>query len=940
VTSLVASSAETAIGGYTIHGVLGRGGMGVVYRATHPDRDEQVALKVIAPSAEWDETAQSRFKREIRAARAVSHRHILPVYDAGEADGRLFVAMKLVESGDLGTLLRHEGRLAPPRVIAILRQVAGALDAAHAHGLVHRDVKPGNVLVEESGGWGNAYLADFGVTTVAFTGDAAAAMTGTVGYSAPEQIRGETVDARGDVYALGCVLYECLTGHLPFERRDAMATLWGHLYDDAPAPSTLVADLPARLDAVMRRALAKDPRDRYASAGAFAEAAATSLAAEHGPEAEEPEPELQLPIPPTTFVGRERELVEASAGLRLTRMLTVTGPGGAGKTRFALELAQREAAGYPDGVFACFLASLRDPSLVSTTVCQALGVQESPDQTALDALSAHLSDRRLLLLVDNVEHVREGLSDLEALLRMASGLTVITTSRERLRFPGEAAYALPALGDDDSVLFFCDRSGLDASETVEAICARLDGLPLALELAAARAEALTPEALLDLLSRRLDALEGDPEADPRQETLRATIKWSYDLLSDDEKRLFAALSVFAGGCTLEAAEQVCRASEKSLQLLVDKSLLQFTDGRYSMLETIREFAAERLQDSGEESACRLAHAEWFVDLAERLGPGADQTHSQNLFDGLERELGNFREALAWAAGSSRADVQLSIAGALRTFLWIRGPFVEGRGWLEDALASDPSAYPVLRARALMGAASLAFRQQDQTTAEAQWREAAELYRQLDDGPLLGRALSCLHLVVTNRGDYIQAEGLFEEALPLARQADDLTLARLLSDGGLRRLLQGDYEAAAALFRESLERARSLDNLHLETASLLNLGVCTMAEGRVAEARPHVEDSVRRASQLGDAMVVVYCLETFAALNAAAGAATSAARLLGAAAQQLQREGGALEPFFSNMRERAFSCAREALGPDTFAAEYSTGSAMSLDEAVAYALGED
>jgi non-specific serine/threonine protein kinase len=849
VTSLVASSAETAIGGYSIHGVLGRGGMGVVYRATHPDRDEPVALKVIAPSAEWDENAQSRFELEIRAARAVSHRHILPVYDAGEADGRLFVAMKLAESGDLGTLLRHEGRLAPPRVIAILRQVASALDAAHAHGLVHRDVKPGNVLVEESAGWGNAYLADFGVTTVAFTGDAAAALTGTVGYSAPEQIRGETMDARGDVYALGCVLYECLTGHLPFECRDAMATLWAHLYDDAPAPSTLVADLPARLDAVMRRALAKDPRDRYASAGAFAEAAATSLAAEHDPETEEPEPESQLPIPPTTFVGRERELAEASAGLRLTRMLTVTGPGGAGKTRFALELAQREAAGYPDGVFACFLASLRDPSLVSTTVCQALGVQESSDQSALDALSAHLSDRQLLLLVDNVEHVREGLSDLEALLRRTTGLTVITTSRERLRFPGEAPYALPALGDDESVLLFCDRSGLDASETVEAICARLDGLPLALELAAARAETLTPEALLDLLSRRLDALAGDPEGDPRQETLRATIRWSYDLLSDDEKRLFAGLSVFVGGCTLEAAEEVCRASEESLQSLVDKSLLLFTDGRYSMLETIREFAAEQV--SGDDTALEESHLTWLADTiyARRL---RISRRDPDAFAFAFDELENIRSALTYAVKAGlTVPAQRLWTGA--AYLWlVHGRLAEGDRWGMQ-VAAMPSERTELFGKALLVAGEFPRFMGELDRALQLKREGLAVLEALPPDDQEGqRSLAACH---TDTADVLSRLSRLEEAEAHASRA--LAIRTQLGEaGGIAHALMGlaEVESRSGRHEQALVRYEEAQRMWTEAGSVENadwalasLGYERRALGDLAGARAALEDVLRRQS---------------------------------------------------------------------------------------------
>ncbi|HEU0303216.1 MAG TPA: protein kinase [Gaiellaceae bacterium] len=927
---------DTLLGGYRLGRVIGRGGMGVIYRATHPQRDEPVALKVISPDGEWDEEAPGRFAREIRAARAVAHRHILPVYEAGEADGRFFVAMKLVERGDLGSMLRREGRLAPAVAVAIVAQVAKALDAAHAHGLVHRDVKPGNVLLDDGEGWGHAYLADFGVTRMAFSGDAATALTGTVGYSAPEQIRGETVDARSDVYGLGCVLYECLTGELPFERRDAIATLWAHLHDDPPAASALVPELPAALADVLARALAKDPRDRYPSAGAFAEAAAASLEPEREPAVEEPE--SQLPVPLTSFLGRERELAEAGAGLRSSRLVTVTGPGGAGKTRFALELAQREESDYPDGAFACFLAPLRDAGLVTASICRTLGVRESPGQSALEALAAHLAGKRLLLLIDNFEHVQGSVSDLEALIRRAPGLTVLATSRERLRVNTEAPYALPPLGDDEAVLLFCERAGLDPEETVEAICARLDGLPLAIELAAARSRTLSPDQLLELLSHRLDLLEAGTDADPRQQTLRATIEWSYELLTESERRLFGRLSVFAGGCTLEAAEAVCEADPNALQSLLDKSLLRFTGDRYWMLETIREYAAERLHASGKEDDVRRAHAEWFVALAERIAPEVDRRHSPHLLEELERERANFRAVVAHAKRVNAPTLQLRLAIALRQFLYTRGPFAEGRSWFEDGLEGIGDSDPALRARGAMGAGNLAYRQGDHDAAEALWSETVEVYRAGDDRSLLGRALTSLGLMATGRGNHERGRDLLEEAVAhLRATGDDAGLPRALNSLGVLELADGNRGRASALFGETLTLAREEGAIDLVCLSSLNLGLCAMADGLSQDARRLVSESLTRSLELGDAILGIYCLETLAALSASEDACSKAARLLGAAGAHLEQAGGSLEPYFAEMREKTLATLTDRLGATALAEECSLGEELTLEEAAVLAL---
>jgi predicted ATPase/class 3 adenylate cyclase len=305
-----------------------------------------------------------------------------------------------------------------------------------------------------------------------------------------------------------------------------------------------------------------------------------------------------LPTPASSFLGREEELYAADHFLRETRLLTISGPGGAGKTRFSLELARRAReerfSDYQDGVFSCFFSSLRDSTLVLATIAHTLSVREQPGQGALQTLSSHLEGKQMLLLLDNLEHLLEAAPELSELLSACSGLTLLCTSRELLRVTGERSYALPPLQEDEGVSLFCERAQVDPSEDITVLCSRLEGLPLAIELAAARARILTPAQLLERLSFRLDLLKAGRDADPRQQTLRATIEWSYDLLSAEEQELFARLAVFSGGCTLEAAEDVAGADLDLLQSLCDKSVLRFTGGRYWMLETIREYAGEWL----------------------------------------------------------------------------------------------------------------------------------------------------------------------------------------------------------------------------------------------------------------------------------------------------------------------------------------------------------
>ena len=651
----------TTLAGFRVEALVGRGGMGAVYRATEEALGRKVALKVIAPELAQNERFRKRFLSESRIAASLDHPHVVPIYRSGDEGGLLFLAMRYVEGTDLAKLLAAERMLELRRALSLLEQVAEALDAAHAKGLVHRDVKPSNVLIAEAAGNEHCYLADFGLTkrTASLSGVSDAGdVLGTLGYVPPEQITGDEVDARSDVYSLGCVLYECLTGQSPFPRATDVALLWAHVHEEPIPLSRAGPELPPELDPVLARALAKDPPSRYRSAGDLIRACFEPGASGT---TDGTTPRTNLPHPLSSFVGRHAELGEVLYRIEGgARLLTLTGPGGSGKTRLALEAAFSLVPENAAGVFWVGLAGLRDPTVVTETIAQTLG--------AKDGLAEHIRGRELLLVLDNLEQVIESAPELSSLLERCPNLTLLVTSRELLRVRGEVEYPVPPLVEQEAVELFCQRSGLGPSDEIKELCARLDSLPLALELAAARAKALSVAQILERLSGRLDLFRGARDADPRQQTLRATIEWSHDLLSEGEQRLFRRLSVFAGGCMLEAAEEVCDADADTLQSLLEKSLLRYSNARYSMLETIREYATDKLHVLEERDALCDRHAEHYFDLARRAETEFDGARQTPWLERVSAERDNLRMALDWSQQSGDHEAALRAALVISAIL--------------------------------------------------------------------------------------------------------------------------------------------------------------------------------------------------------------------------------------------------------------------------------
>ncbi len=627
-----------------------------------------------------------------------------------------------------------------------------------------------------------------------------------------------------------------------------------------------------------------------------------------------------LPRPASSFVGRERELAEILARIEGgARLLTLTGPGGSGKTRLAIEAASTLVSEYKAGVFWVGLAALRDPSLVTETIAQTLG--------AKDGIAEHVGERELLLLLDNLEQVVEAAPELVSLLERAPNLTLLITSRELLRVRGEVEYPVPPLAEPEAVSLFCERAQTEPSEEIVELCARLDNLPLAVELAAARTRALTPGQVLERLSQRLDLLRGGRDADPRQQTLRATIEWSRELLSAEERRLFTRLSIFAGGCTLDAAEEVCDADLETLQSLVEKSLLRFSGGRYWMLETIREYAAERLDETGERAELGKRHAEFFTRVIE----AQPRMRKADLVVELAGDEGNFRAALAFAGGGRDPDLALRLAGALWRFWWIRDQDEEARMWLEEANVNGESGPAPLRAEVLRGLGVVVDGLGDPARGQELEEEALGLYREIGDREGIAACLNNLGRFALEQGDLERAKSLLEDSIECFEQLDaDMSLAPRsnLAEALVRRR---EFAKARGLFQEVLAGAVR-ENDALAVADIrLQLAWIACFEHSYEDAAQLVREVLPTYVRIAASLDSARCMFVAALISAGRGRLDDAARLVGAASATRQRLGR--PALLEDMYAHPFQTLEQELGRERYAAAHDDGAAMSFEKAI-------
>jgi predicted ATPase len=643
-----------------------------------------------------------------------------------------------------------------------------------------------------------------------------------------------------------------------------------------------------------------------------------------------------LPVVSTPFLGRDQELATVTALLArdAIRLLTLTGAGGAGKTRLAIQAAAALAENYPDGVWWVSLASLRDPALVLPEAERVLDCRER--------LSEHIGDRRMLLVLDNFEQVVRAAHEVAELLAACPHLEAIVTSRERLHVSGEQIYAVPPLEEADGAALFTERAAAIKPDStpdtaVALICRRLDNLPLAIELAAARVNVLSPVAILERLGERLPLLTGGPgDAPERQRTLRATIDWSYQLLAAEEQRLLARLAVFTGGCTSEAAEYVCEADLERLASLVDKSLLRHTEGRYWMLETIREYALT-LDRAVEYDTTMRRLGEYLVELVESPlnGTTTAQEGATKRLRELAPEFENVRTALAWAlaAGEGELAVRLAINAG---WSFAAGRFVyEQAGWLNEALQM-PGVSPRTRASGLhVAAVNASFRGDYQRASELS-TESLAIARELGDDDLVAENLTALGWAAWGRGDYALGRVYYEECIALAKRmpSAERTCKALHGLGELERRA-GKLERSRALLEESAAIAREIGHGYQLTTILHGLGDVALAEGNPSRASSFYGDALGHLRELAPWIQrpAVYCIAGLAAAAATGGDTERAGRLWGGVST-LEREFGPLtdEPLYRD----ALHASSEA-SPLIFAAATEHGRRMTTDEIILYAL---
>lgn len=689
-------------------------------------------------------------------------------------------------------------------------------------------------------------------------------------------------------------------------------------------------------------------------------------------------PQNNLPLQLTSFVGREPEVADLEKLLAGdVRLLTLTGPGGCGKTRLAISAASRLAGGFEDGVWWVGLASLSDPALVPQAVAQALGLREAPGRSPTVALLEHLKSRTVLLVLDNCEHLVQSCAALaDTLLRSCPRVRILATSRETLGIVGERAWLVPSLvlpepgqqpsiekmRQSEAISLFAERARavvptFELNEhnapAVARVCRMLDGMPLAIELAAARVRVLSVEQISSRLQDSFALLTGGSRtAMPRQRTLKAAIDWSYELLSEEERVLLRRLSVFAGGFTLGAAEEVCgdEGIEEDdvldlLSHLVEKSLVLVVkrddETRYRLLETVRQYGREKLEESGEEPDVRRHHAEFYLELAERVEPMINGKDRGFWLDRLDAEHDNLRAALAWSREEGKDEVGLRLAGSLSWFWYHREYWSEWRRWLDGALAirdgDGGSRRTSARAKALSGGGFLAWMQGDQATARAQLEESVALWREVGDKQGLAQALRFLSGSFESQGDYAAARPLAEESVGLFREGEDrfglgITLSRL----GITALAQGDHAAARAALEEGVEICREIDDDWALALALRNLGIGAFREGDDEEAVTRLAESLAVLQETGNPLYMQN-LELLAAAVAMQGNERLAALLFGAAEALREAVGAFVLPLYRAEYDRGVAAARAGLTEATFNAAWREGRAMTPEQAVEYVL---
>lgn len=1003
---------DNRFGRYELKSALGQGGMATVYLAHDPYIGRDVALKVMKRDLQEDDTFRSRFKREARTIATLEHPAIVPVYDFGEENKQLFLVMRLMKGGTLAERIQQRP-FSLHTILPIVQRIGSALDHAHQQGVIHRDLKPSNILFDE---YSNAYLSDFGIVKLvqSSTNLTGSSVVGTPAYISPEQIHGDAdVDGRADVYTLGVILFEALTGQKPYRADTPVKQLMAHILDPIPPILQLNPALPPGLDTIIQRALAKDRAQRYATAAelvaelrillpgdngyAVAEEEASPPVSTYRPEntAVPQDPTISLPgkvngetkwerpLPaspqetsrrlnsssrlPTPLIGRQQEQRELAERLREHPLVTLIGPGGAGKTRLATRVATDLAHTFADGAIFVALAPVMPVEGVVPAIAAALGVRLSGAVTPEDELLTLLSERQLLLVLDNMEHLLEAAPFVARLVQHAPGVRLLVTSRERLRLQAEqvvylGGLSLPQTGSSaiaasDAVHLFVERARRMSSDftltpqnepLVAQICHQLDGMPLALELAAAQVSFLPLATLVQRLDQALPLLvDGARDLPPRQRTMRAAIQWSHDLLSADEQILLTRLAVFMGGFSLAAAESVCVGDDLPpeqlltlLRRLVDHSLVVCeateTDVRYRLLVPIRQFAREQLKASGALAEVQARHAAHYLNLAleaELNLQSADQLIWLAL---LERDFPNLRAAMSWFLEQQDMERATRLGWALWLFLWMRGLLSEGRHWVEQILPQTEDGPLAVRGRALLLAMVVGFGQASYAWAVSFIDEALAIFHELKDEANLAHATSLSALNMAGFQQLEAAEPLMELGVQrYLAVGSNWNAAMLLTYWAAIPRNRGEFERARQLIEQALQLARQQGDRVTVYSSLFNLGSIAQAQGAHREAMRQFREALSLAAEVGDTGNIVPCLEGIAGTAVAQGDVAYAVRLWAAAEAMLERNEMAIYTYAPDREQhlQTVEKARQLVSAERWAALWQEGRSLTPDEAI-------
>lgn len=873
---------------YLLRQEIGAGGMGTVFLGEDTRHAQLVAVKYLKPALATPDLIE-RFRREGEALRKLNHPNIVGMLESVEEDGDHYLVMEYVGGGDLSDIL-DEGFLSVEQVMSLAIDICDALTRAHRLGIIHRDLKPPNVLIASDG---TPRLTDFGIAhvvekeRVTETG----AIVGTLDYVPPEALNGDGIDTRADIWAFGVMLFEMLAGERPFAGDSAMQVIKAIATQPIPDLEALQPAAPIELVDLVYRMLERD-RDarissmRYVGAaledilhGRAVRAFAETRFAPPTPDALRP-PLHNLPAQTTSFVGRAAELAALSRLLDdpKVRLVTIVGPGGMGKTRLALETAATQLSRFRDGVFLVELAPLSEVGSILTATADAVGYQFQTDgREQKQQLLDYLRHKNVLLVLDNFEHLMAGATFATDVLRAASGVKILATSRQRLNQSGEQLFSLEGMDfpawetPDDALEFAAVKLFLqsarravpeftvtaDNMDFIARICKLVQGMPLGILLAASWVSMLGPDEIADEMQRNIDFLESDMGDLPqRHRSIRAVCDYSWQLMTEREQQLFARLSVFQGGFTREAAQAVADADLRTLMSLANKSVIarDAESGRYTMHELLRQYAQHQL--GTEESQIKDAHLQYFLAWAEETVDKEWGSDAAGWFQQTERELPNVQVAIARAVEDADAEIALRLVNALWWYWFRHGSNHEARDYFQQALAL-PHKETATRALAFLHMGVILAQLGDFGEAMRLQGEAGRLADQFDV-PAIKAMLAWTHTFRTS--DYDEAVQLFERALALlGNHEDDNRLSAVMNSYGDRVRVQGDLDRSEQLYQECLALSRKIHFTESIVDATGNLGRIALLKGDYDRAADLIGEAVQVARRSGTRMLVGHWL---------------------------------------------------------------------------------